>query len=46
MDGATYFKTRTLKNVATEMALYVRTYNMSRVMQIIGAPTLIATMRA
>ena len=44
--GATHFKMRRLKNVATEMALHVLAYNMTRVMQIIGIPALLATMRA
>lgn len=44
--GATHFKMRKLKNVATEMALHVLAYNMTRVMKIIGIPTLIAAMRA
>ncbi|MEM6891841.1 MAG: IS1182 family transposase [Pseudomonadota bacterium] len=44
--GATHFKTRRLKNVATEMALHVLAYNMTRVMQIISVPALIAAMRA
>ncbi len=44
--GATHFKMRTLKNVATEMALHVLAYNMMRVMKIIGIPALIAAMRA
>ena len=44
--GATHFKMRRLKNVATEMALHVLAYNMTRVMKIIGIPALIAAMRA
>ena len=32
--GATHFKMRRLKNVATEMALHVLAYNMTRVMNI------------
>ncbi len=43
--GATHFKMRTLKNVATEMALHVLAYNMTRVMNIIGIPTLIEAIR-
>lgn len=43
--GATHFKMRTLKNVATEMALHVLAYNMTRVMKLIGIPTMIAAMR-
>ena len=34
--GATRFKTKTLKNVATEMALHVLAYNMMRVLVILG----------
>ena len=44
--GATHFKMRRLKNVATEMALYVLAYNMNRVMKIIGIPALLAAMIA
>lgn len=44
--GATHFKMRRLKNVATEMALHVLAYNMTRVMKIIGIPALIAAMTA
>jgi hypothetical protein len=44
--GATHFQTRTLKRVATEMALHVLAYNLKRVMNIIGIGALIAAMRA
>ena len=44
--GATHFKMRRLKNVATEMALHVLAYNMTRVMNLIGTPALIAAMKA
>ena len=44
--GATHFKMKRLKNVATEMALHVLAYNMKRVMKIIGIPALIDAMRA
>lgn len=44
--GATHFKMKTLKHVATEMALHVLAYNMMRVMAILGVPRLIAAMRA
>ena len=44
--GATHFKMKTLKNVATEMALHVLAYNMMRVMVILGVPGLIKAMRA
>ncbi len=43
--GNTHFKMRRLKNVATEMALHVLAYNMTRVMNIISVPTLIKAMR-
>ncbi len=38
--GSTHFKMRTLKHVATEMALHVLAYNMMRVIATIGAPEL------
>jgi hypothetical protein len=44
--GATHFKMRPLKNVATEMALHVLAYNMTRVMNMIGPPAMIAAMKA
>ena len=44
--GATHFKMRTLKHVATEMALHVLAYNMIRVIAIIGIPALIKAIRA
>ncbi len=44
--GATHFKMRRLKNVATEMALHVLAYNMARVMKIMGIPALVAAMNA
>ena len=40
--GATHFQTKTLKRVATEMALHVLAYNLKRVMNIIGIGPLIA----
>lgn len=43
--GATHFKMRTLKHVATEMALHVLAYNMTRVIAIIGVPELVKAMR-
>ena len=39
--GATHFKMKTLKHVATEMALHVLAYNIKRVLKIIGVPELI-----
>ena len=44
--GATHFQTRTLKRVATEMALHVLAYNLKRVINIIGIGALIAAMQA
>ncbi len=44
--GSTHFQMRTLKNVATEMALHVLAYNLKRVMNILGAGPLIAAIRA
>lgn len=44
--GATHFQMRTLKHVATEMALHVLAYNMKRVMRILGVGGLMAAMRA
>ena len=44
--GATHFKMRTMKHVATEMALHVLAYNMTpRVMKIMGIPAMIAAMK-
>ena len=44
--GATHFAMRTLKNVRTEMALHVLAYNLTRVINILGAGPLMAAMRA
>ena len=44
--GATHFLMTTLPKVATEMALHVLAYNMTRVMNILGIKPLIAAMRA
>ena len=44
--GATHFLMKTLPRVASEMALHVLAYNMTRVMSIIGARPLMAAMRA
>jgi transposase len=44
--GATHFLMKTLPKVATEMALHVLAYNMTRVMSIMGVRPLIAAMRA
>jgi DDE family transposase len=44
--GATHFLMKRMKNVATEMALSVLAYNLTRVMNIMGVGALIAAMRA
>ena len=43
--GATHFLTRTLPKVATEMALAVLAYNLTRVLNIMGVKPMIAAMR-
>ncbi len=44
--GATHFLTNTLPKVATEMALSVLAYNLTRVMNIVGTRALIAAIEA
>jgi transposase len=44
--GATHFLMRTLPRVASEMALHVLAYNLTRVMNIMGVQPLLAMMRA
>lgn len=44
--GATHFLMKRLPRVATEMALHVLAYNLTRVMNIMGVKPLIAAMRA
>ncbi len=44
--GATHFLMKRLPKVATEMALHVLAYNLTRVMNIMGCPPLLAAMRA
>jgi Transposase DDE domain len=44
--GATHFLMKTLPKVATEIALHVLAYNLTRVMNIIGVQPLLAAMRA
>jgi transposase len=44
--GATHFLMKRLPKVATEMALHVLAYNLTRVMNIMGVQPLLATMRA
>ena len=43
--GATHFQMRTLPKVATEMALAVLAYNLTRVMNIMGVRPLIEAMK-
>ena len=44
--GATHFLMKRLPKVATEMALHVLAYNLTRVMNIMGIQPLMAAMRA
>ena len=44
--GATHFLMKRLKNVATEMALNVLGYNLTRVINIVGVKSLIEVIRA
>jgi transposase len=44
--GATHFKTKTLKQVRTEMSLQVLAYNLKRVIELLGVGPLIAAMQA
>ena len=44
--GATHFLMKTLPRVASEMALHVLAYNLTRVMNIMGIQPLMAAMRA
>ena len=44
--GATHFQMKTLKHVATEMALHVLAYNMKRVISILGVGGLMEAIRA
>lgn len=44
--GATHFLMKRLPNVAAEMALHVLAYNLTRVMNILGRPALVAAIRA
>jgi len=44
--GATHFLMKTLPKVATEMALSVLAYNMTRVMNIIGIKPMLAAVAA
>jgi hypothetical protein len=44
--GATHFLMKRLPNVATEMVLNVLSYNLTRVLNIVGVKPLLAAMRA
>lgn len=44
--GATHFLMKRLKNVSTEMALSVLTYNLTRVINILGITPLMQAIRA
>jgi len=44
--GATHFLMKTLPRVATEMALHVLAYNLTRVMNVLGIQPLMAAIRA
>jgi hypothetical protein len=44
--GATHFLMKTLPKVATEMALHVLAYNLTRVLGIIGVKPIMAAVRA
>ena len=41
-----HFLMKRLRNVAAEMGLHVLAYNLTRVMNIVGKPSLIAAIRA
>jgi transposase len=43
--GATHFLMKTLPNVATEMALCVLTYNLTRVLNIVGVPAVLEAIK-
>ena len=44
--GAAHFLMKTLPKVATEMAICVLTYNLTRVLNIVGIEPLMAAIRA
>jgi hypothetical protein len=44
--GATHFLTKQLKNVSTEMSLYLLAYNLKRMMTIVGSESLLKAIRA
>jgi hypothetical protein len=43
--GATHFLMKTLPKVATEMALCVLTYNLTRILNIVGVPALLEAIK-
>ena len=43
--GATHFLMKTLPKVATEIALCVLTYNLTRVLNIVGVPALLEAIK-
>jgi hypothetical protein len=44
--GRDHFKTRRLRNVATEASLHILAYNIKRAIALLGTPRLIAAMQA
>ena len=44
--GRSHFKTRTLRNVGTEMSLHILAYNIKRAIALVGVPGLIAAIKA
>ena len=44
--GATHFLMKTLPKVATEMALHVLAYNLTRALNIVGVKPIMAAVRA
>jgi hypothetical protein len=44
--GATHFLTKTLEKVSTEISLHVLTYNLKRLIAILGAEPFMEAMRA
>ena len=44
--GRSHLKTRTLKNVGTEMCLHILAYNIKRAIALVGVTGLVAAMQA
>ena len=44
--GSTHFLTKRVKNVRTEISLYVLAYNLKRMIAILGTKSLMAAMQA